>query len=214
MANLKIRYLIVIVLLILTALIINSQQYNSSQDDEIGRANLQKIPMQIGKWKGQDIILDETVYDILETRAIIHRSFVAENGDSVFLSLVHYNDTKVDFHAPEACLGGRGESTTKITKAISLFSGVQQKTIDIAEITAKRTTGETLTYYFFKSGKFIGSNYIKMRLSIAANKFTMNDTRGSLVRISTILNTGEKAVAEAVLIDFIEDLFPYIQLSL
>jgi len=197
-----------------TAFVINSLQYDSSQDDETGLAILQAIPMQVGKWKGQDISLDETVYEILETRAIIHRSFTADNGDNIFLSVVHYHDTKVDFHAPEACLGGRGEQTTKITKTITLFSGAQQRTIDIAEIIAVRATGQTLTYYFFKSGQFIGSNYIKMRLSIAANKLARNDTRGSLIRISTTLIPGNEAAAESVLIDFVEDFFQYIQQSL
>ncbi len=214
MANLKFRYLIVILLLVITIFLINSLQYNSSQDDEIGFANLQSIPMQIGKWKGKDLSLDETIYDILETRAIIHRSFISYNGDNVFLSIVHYSDTKVDFHAPEACLGGRGESTTKATKMITLYSGAQQRTLDIAEIIATRSTGRHLTYYFFKSGKFLGSNYIKMRLSIAANKLANNDTKGSLIRISTILMQENEIAAELLLFDFLEDLLPYVQQSL
>ena len=214
MANLKFRYLIVVILLALTAFVVYNLRYDSSQDDETGLAILQAIPMQIGKWKGQDVSLDEMVYDILETRAIIHRSFNADNEGNVFLSVVHYHDTKVGFHAPEACLGGRGEKTTKTTKTITLFSGGQQRTIDIAEIIATRATGQTLTYYFFKSGRFIGSNYIKMRLSIAANKLARNDTRGSLIRISTTLIPENETAAELMLIDFLEDLLPYVQKSL
>ncbi len=214
MANLKYRYLIVVISLAVTAFVAYNLQYDSSQDDETGLAILQAIPMQIGKWKGQDVSLDETVYEILATRAIIHRSFTADNGGNVFLSVVHYHDTKVDFHAPEACLGGRGEKTTKITKTITLFSGDQQRTFDIAEIIATRASGQTLTYYFFKAGQYIGSNYIKMRLSIAANKLARNDTRGSLIRISTTLVPGNEAAAKSVLIDFMEGLFPYIQQSL
>ena len=214
MSNLKFRYLIVALLLIVTAFMINSVQHNSSNDDKKGLINIQKIPMQIGKWKGQDLSLDETVYDILETRAIIHRSFIAGNRDTVFLSIVHYNDTKVDFHTPEGCLGGRGQKITKTTKAITLFSGVQQRTFDIAQIISTTAKGQNLVYYFYKSGQFIGSNYIKMRLSIAANKVKRNDTRGSLIRISTELTQGNLPAAESRLIDFIENLFPYIQQSL
>ncbi len=214
MANLKFRYLIAILLLIVTVFVINSLQYDFSQDDETGLAILQAIPMQIGRWKGKDVSLDETVYEILETRAIIHRSFTAKNGDNVFLSVVHYHDTQVDFHAPEACLGGRGGKTNKITKTITLFSGTQQRTIDIAQIIATRPTGQNLIYYFFKSGQYIGSNYIKMRLSIAANKLARNDTRASLIRISTTLIPGNEVVAESMLIDFLENLFPHIKQSL
>ncbi len=210
MANLKFRYLIVIILLIITIFLINSLQYNSSQDDGTGLANLQSIPMQIGKWKGQELSLDKTIYDILETRAIIHRSFTADNKGNVFLSIVHYNDTKVDFHAPEACIGGRGLKTQKTNKKLTLFSSTRQRTIDVAKMVTTRPTGRTLTYYFFKAGQFIGSNYITMRLSIAANKIAMNDTRGSLIRISTTLTTKNEAIAETRLIDFMEKLFPYV----
>ncbi len=198
-------------MLVVTAFVINSLQYYSSQDDEASLINLQKIPIQIGKWKGKELSLDKTIYDILETRAIIHRLFISYNGDNVFLSIVHYSDTKVDCHAPEACLGGRGESISKVNEMITLYSSSQQRTWDIAEIIATRPTGRHLTYYFFKSGQFIGSNYIKMRLSIAANKLAKNDTRGSLIRISTTLTQGNEKISKERLIDFMEDLFPYIQ---
>lgn len=211
MANLKFRYLIVILLLAVTASVVNGLQYDSSRDDEAGLADLQAFPMQIGRWMGQDFPLDEMVYEILETRAIIHRSFTADNGDNVFLSVVHYHDTKVDFHAPEACIGGRGDKTKKTTKTVTLFSGDQEKTLDIAEMVTTRETGQTLTYYFFKSGQFVGSNYIKMRLSIAANKLARNDARGSLVRISTTLTPGNEAEAESLLTDFMENLLPHVQ---
>lgn len=215
MANLKFRYLIVTLLLTVTASAIYALQYDSSRDDEAGFADLLTIPMQVGKWRGQDFPLDEIVYAILETKAIIHRSYTADNGNNVFLSVVHYHDTKVDFHAPEACIGGRGLKTKKTTKTLTLFPGDQKMTLEIAEMVTTRSDGDqTLTYYFFKAGHFIGSNYIKMRLSIAANKLTRNDTKGSLIRISTTLTPGNEAAAESSLTDFIEDLFPHVQQAL
>lgn len=214
MAKLRFRYLIVALLLTVTASVVYGLQYDSSQDGESGLSDLQAIPMNIGKWRGQEIPLDEMVYEILETRAIIHRSFTVDGVDNVFLSVVHYHDTKVDFHAPEACIGGRGLKTKKTTRTINLFFGNQKIPLDIAEMVTTRATGRTLTYYFFKSGDFIGNNYIKMRLSIAANKLARNDARGSLIRISTTLTPGNKDAAESLLNDFMEDLFPHVQQSL
>jgi EpsI family protein len=215
MENLKFRYLIVIILLAGTASVVTALQYDSSKEDDYGLKNLQGIPLQIGEWwEGRDFPLEETVYEILETRAIIHRSYTTGSGEAIFLSLVHYYDTKVDFHAPESCIGGEGLKTKKTIKKVSLFSGDKKVTLDITELLTTRATGETLTYYFFKSGDFVGSNYIKMRLSIAANKLARNDTRSSLIRISTALVPGKEAETEALLKNFMEDLFPYIQQSL
>ncbi len=216
MANLKFRYFLVIFLLVITATVVRGLQYDSSRDDDSGLSDLQGIPLQIGEWwQGKDFPLQEMVYEILETRAIIHRSYIKKGSeDTIFLSLVHYFDTKVDFHAPEACLGGEGLKTEKTIKTITIPSGEQEITLEVTELLTTRTTGQTLTYYFFKSGDFMGSNYIKMRLSIAANKLARNDTRSSLVRISTALVPGHKAAAEALLKDFMKDLLPYIKQSL
>lgn len=215
MANLKLRYLIIVILLALTTTAVNGLQYESSRDDEAGLTDLQAIPMQIGEWwQGKDFPLDEMVYEILETRAIIHRSFTGENGQNVFLSVVHYSDTKVDFHAPEACIGGRGLKTKKTHKTINLLSGNKQTTLDVAEMVTTRETGKTLTYYFYKSGQFSGSNYIKMRLSIAANKLFRNDARGSLIRISTTITPDNEEEAGTLLLGFLQDFFPYVSRSL
>ncbi len=212
MAHLKLRYLIVILLLGATATVVEDLQYESLRDDNSDLSDLQEIPLHIGEWwQGRDFPLEEMVYEILETKAIIHRSFTGSDGKNVFLSVVHYSDTKVDFHAPEACLGGRGLKTEKTNKQISLLSNEQRITLDVAEIVTTKANGKSLTYYFYKSGKFTGSNYIKMRLSIAVNKLSSDDTRGSLVRISTEFNPNSKAEAESLLTDFLQDFFPYVQ---
>jgi EpsI family protein len=215
MANLKFRYFTVLLLLAVTATAVSSLQYVSSQDDEAAFADLQAIPVQIGEgWLGQDFRLEEMVYDILETRAIIHRSYVGQNGQDVFLSVVHYSDTKVDFHAPEACFGGSGLKTVKTSKTITYMSGDGPTTLDVAKLVTTRPNGKTVTYYFYKSGDFLGSNYIKMRLNIAANKLLRNDAKGSLIRISTVMRPGHEAEAESLLIEFLQDLLPYVHQSL
>ncbi len=211
MTNLKVRYIIVIVLLLLTATVIYGLQYDTFSDENIGLADLQVFPMQVGKWHGQDFPLDELVYEILETRAIIHRSFTDKNGENIFLSVVHYHDTKVDFHAPEACIGGRGLKTQKTDKKIQLSVNNKEIILDVAEMITTRESGQTLTYYFFKAGNFLGSNYIKMRLNLALNKLRKNDSSASLIRISTTILPGQEVKAEARLKDFIAALLPLIQ---
>lgn len=215
MAKLKLRYLVVIILMAITAFAVNGLRYDVTLNDESGLEDIQSIPMQIGHfWQGQDFPLEEMVYEILETRAIIHRAFTGAQNENVFLSVVHYADTKVDFHAPEACLGGQGLKTTKTNKQLSLLSGEKRTTLDVAEIVTTKANGNSLTYYFYKSGKFAGSSYMRLRLSVATNKLTQNDTRASLVRISTGFTPANKAEAESRLADFLQDFFPYVQNTL
>ncbi len=92
-----------------------------------------------------------------------------------------------------------------------LLSGEQKTTLDVAEIVTTKANGNSLTYYFYKSGNFAGSNYLRLRLSIAHNKLTRNDARASLVRISTEFPPAHKVEAETRLKDFLQDFFPYVQ---
>ncbi|WP_136795761.1 exosortase C-terminal domain/associated protein EpsI [Desulfosediminicola ganghwensis] len=211
MTSITFRYIAAILLLISTSAVVNALQYTAKHDDETGFAILRQIPSQIGEWQGRDYPLEEKVYDILETRSIIHRSFNSDSGQNAFLSIVHYHDTKVDFHRPESCLGGRGVELEKTTKAVTLQSNSEPITFDIARIISTSSNGKTLVYYFFKANRFIGSSYLMMRLNIAANKMTGNDTRGSLIRISTNYTPGRETEAETVLLGFLQDLFPHIE---
>ncbi len=210
--NLKLRYLIAAILLAATAALVSTLQYSTSQDEGVtGRAFLKTIPMQIGQWKGHDVPLDEKVYDILETRAIINRNYVNKAGKSLQLSIVHYSDTKVDFHAPEACLGGRGEHTKKYAKKIKINSGNSSHTLEIAEILANNANSNSVSYYFYKAGSFMGQNYIKMRLNIAKNRLFHKNKSGSLIRVSGYLGVGGNQREEEKLIEsFMQKLIPVI----
>ena len=213
MANLKLRYLIVAILVILSALLVNTLQYDSSQDDSNSIEILQIIPMQLGKWQGVDVQLAEEVYNILETKAIIHRKYVNEDDSQVFLSIVHYHDTKVDFHAPEACLGGLGQSTTKSVKKLTLQLKNRNISLEIAELVSKILDRQQLSFYFYKSGDYLGQNYIKLRLIIAKNRLLRDNTSGSLIRISTNITKSEQE-SRLLLKRFATELIPVLLKSL
>jgi EpsI family protein len=212
MTNLKLRYFLAAILIAATAAVVSTLQYNSSQDEGVmGRAFLQTIPMQIGEWKGYDVPLDEKVYAILETRAIINRNYVNKAGKTLQLSIVHYSDTKVDFHAPEACLGGRGEHTKKIVKEIPIKRNGNSSTLEIAEILASNANTNSVSYYFYKAGNFMGQNYIKMRLNIARNRLFHKNKSGSLIRVSGYLGVeGSQRQEEKVIEAFMQKLIPVI----
>ena len=206
MANLKFRYLIVVILLTVTIFVVYSLRYDSYRDDEINSDELQEIPMQFGDWQGQDLQLDEMVFEILETNAIIHRNYMDKHGNIILLSIVHYHDTKVDFHAPEACLGGLGLSTTKTKLKLDLeLTNSKKILLEVAQLLSKDNDKQLLSYYFYKSGDFLGQNYIQLRLNIAVNKLLEKDSSGSLIRVSTSLN-GSKAKASRILINFLNEL--------
>lgn len=195
-------------MIILAGICVRSLKYDTFSDSETAVETIKRIPLDIKEWHGEDVVLDEQVYSILETRAIIHRNY-SNNGHNVFLSIVYYPETKVDFHAPEACLGGQGQKTKKQFKKISINYNGKIK-IGLNELLQTNNDNTTLVYYFYKAGDFVGESYIKLRFSLTLNKFFNNKKSGALIRISTPIVNGNSDAASEEIVRFIEELYPYI----
>lgn len=207
----KNKYLWLILLLLLQVLAVRAVSYDEQVSADQGLKAVSKIPHVLGDWKGTDYPLDQRVYDILETRSIIHRSYENSKGQNVFLSIVYYAETKVDFHAPESCLGGQGVKTEKT--ADILFVDKLKSKLNVSRLIQKNDGGtEDLVYYFFKSGPFMGRSYLKLRMNLIMNKFSKRPKSGSLIRVSTAIKNGmEEKESEKILKDFINIISPSIQ---
>ena len=209
MEKLKTRYIVLVSVLAMTAAVINFLNYDIFYKAGAAVETIKKIPLVIGKWRGSDVPLDSRVYDILETKAIINRNYVS-NGSDVFLSLVYYPETKVDFHAPEGCLAGRGKSISKSSKTIFITYNNRKVAIRVNQLMRRQNGISELYFYFYKAGNFVGDNYIKLRLNLALSKFFSNRKSGSLIRVSTSVNQGGEDEASRTLNEFIQELYPYI----
>lgn len=209
MENIKKRYFVLLGIILFSSFIIKMISYDKFYKSDEGIKRIKNIPINIGEWKGVDYDLDQNIYDILETRSIIHRSY-GNRLKNIFLSIVYYNETKVDFHAPEGCLAGKGIEISKSEHEITLNHENKKIKLNLVQLIRRNQQSDELIYYFYKSGNFLGSSYIKLRLMLALNKFSENAKSGSLIRISTNLKPGEYDDASAVLTAFIEELYPYL----
>jgi len=210
MQNMQKRYLIVIAIMLLTSVLVHFLSYDTYYEAEAGIRAIKNIPLEFGQWQGKDIPLDERIYEILETRSIINRSYRENNGQKVLLSIVYYPETKVDFHAPEACLAGRGIQISKSAQAITITPNEKKVTINLNRLIRQQGGSDELIYYFYKAGDFFGKNYIKMRFNLALNKFSRKEKNGSLIRVSTPVFGEDYKSASIMLTSFIEDLYPYL----
>jgi EpsI family protein len=209
MEKLTKKYLISTLVILITALVVNFLSYGKFYKADAAIQSVKKIPLNMGKWQGRDVPLDSRVYDILETRAILNRNYV-ENGHSVFLSLVYYPETKVDFHAPEGCLSGRGIEVSKSPRTIYINYQGRKVKINLNQLVRRHAGSDELIYYFYKAGDFVGQSYIKLRLNLAMNKFGRGKKSGSLIRVSTPVFREDYKSVSIILTGFIEDLYPHL----
>lgn len=213
MENIRKRCFILIAIMLLLLLVVAVLEYDIFEKSDYGLETIKKVPYQIRDWHGTDIKLDEDVYKILETKSIIHRNYSSEKSD-VFLSLVYYPETKVDFHAPEACLGGAGERLAKEKKTIVLKINGENRKLHVNQLVRKIGLMEELIFYWYKAGAYMGESYFGLRFHIALNKMANNNKSGALIRVSTKVKGHNYDEASKKLKSFIEGLTPSLLESL
>jgi len=209
MGKIRNRYFILFTVLLLTAVAVNFLSYDTFNKAEASIRTIEKIPLNLGKWHGVDVSLEENIYEILETRSIIHRKYFA-NDSSVFLSIVYYPETKVNFHAPEACLAGKGFQISKTAKTIQFTHNDHKVKVNLNQLVRQNNNSNELIYYFYKAGDFLGNGYIKLRFSLAMNKFLTKEKSGALIRISTPALKNDYQHASENLTSFISELYQYL----
>ena len=210
MENIKNRYLLTFFIIALSAFFVNYLDYGTYHNAEAGIQAIKGIPMEFGRWHGENVLLEESIYELLETKSIIHRKYYSENGNEVFLSIVYHPETKVNFHGPEQCLGAQGIPLEKSLDRISFKNGDKTVEINLNRLIQEQYGKKSLIYFFFKTGEFIGPNYTKLRLNLALNKFTNKKKSGSLIRISTPVSDDNTQKAANVLTGFVKELYPYL----
>lgn len=210
MESTKNRYLILIAIMFLTSALVNFLSYDTYHKAETGIQAIKNIPLEFGRWHGKDVPLENLVYEILETKSIIQRTYHTADGQDVLLSIVHYPETKVDFHVPEACLGGQGIQIQKTANFIYIVNDGNKIRLDLNQLIWKRDAEDKLVFYFYKAGNFLGRSYIKLRFNLAITKFTNTEKSGSLIRLSTPIEAGDIEKASATLIDYLNELYPFL----
>lgn len=210
MKKLSSRFLTLALVLGVCAILINFLAYDKFNDAQAGRRAIKKIPVNLGEWKGTDVPVEDLIFEILQTKSIIHRNYKADKGN-VFLSLVYYPQTKVDFHGPEGCLAGQGVNISKKIKNIYIDEGDRSLKIETNQLVRQTNGSEELIYYFYKAGDFVGPSYIKLRLMLALNKLTNKEKSGSLIRVSTPIQSGNADYATKRLKEFIGLLYPHLE---
>jgi len=207
MEKIKTRYLLVIGLLTIFGVMQGSSGY-SNYVRGYNESPLRNFPLNVGAWSGQKYKMKEQVYQILETDAVIMNAY-KKGTDLVVQSIVHYSDEKVDFHRPESCNVGKGDKVEgEQIKSIMLNLGDKKTPIKVKSFIVERNKeSKKLIYYFFKSEKFIGPNYLNFRYNLGLNYFRNRKTSGSLIILTTPI-ISDTPSAESTLRNFMESFYP------
>lgn len=142
------------------------------------------FPLEIGAWKGQDAVLDESTYEILETRNVLSRIYENQQGKKIHLLIVSSDKDRRVAHPPEVCFISSNYSI--LDQEDVAFSHGKNK-IGIRSFLAKderNARPDEKVFYVYKVGKLFTTNYYAQQAIFAWNQITRREGLIQLIRLS------------------------------
>lgn len=198
MDSFKTRCRIVLILFAITAGLTFALNGMASQG--ASAPSLESIPLHVGLFHGQDMPVENSVKDILETPNVIMRRYYGPEGEEIDFSIVYYEGHPVMFHMPEGCMTGKG-SVIIADERESLGSyGDEDEPLIANKLILQQPDGKEHVYYFFIVGDLITPSYTKMRLYLMSEYLKERQAGAALVRFSTrvALDTSQEDAEEAL----------------
>ncbi|MEN6626768.1 MAG: exosortase C-terminal domain/associated protein EpsI [Candidatus Sumerlaeia bacterium] len=206
MNRLRNRVALVLVLLSATALVSATLLYPPKMERTHLKAR--ELPLELGRWIGREVVVEEYVYQILETRDVVERSYAdPTRAKPVHLAVVYSPDNRRVAHPPELCYTGSGWEVND--KRIVQVEGLPP----MVRLVISHGLQKDLVFYCYKSGPDFIASYYEQQFNIVRNYIARRSTASALVRFSIDADKDE-AAAEKRLLDFARLMMPEIKKTL
>lgn len=169
------------------------------------------LPDAIGDYQGQDVELQERVYDILRTRNVIMREYAKTGEPPILFYLIFDRESQKSSDPPENCIQGSGKTVTakkKITLAVPL--GDQSISFVANKLSVLAGGRHEVYVYWFLAGGEMLDNYLAQRVKLVKSYLLGRPLSGGQVRISTDVVEGDEEEAMIRLQEFIRMLLPHL----
>ncbi len=175
-----IRYLLLATVFVLFGLLVRTTQTIKGVAQP--HIDLQRIPMKISGWEGENIPVSAEINAILETRNVLMREYNDGAGSEIVIAIVYYKDSRIALHLPESCLMGQGG---KLVERKEVPVGFSDKTdVHAMQLLTVGTSEDYAIRYYFQTGEYITSSYLDFRKKMMWNKLGKVSRGGALVRFS------------------------------
>lgn len=163
----------------------------------VDRVEISSFPKELGEWHGEDIVVDERTYEILETRNVLARNYKSSRGNVYFFIVFSETNRKVS-HPPEVCYTGGG--TEVFEKGYyTLDTTAMKEPLLINKFIAQKGNAKELVFYWYKAGGIFTSNYLRQQMKIMLGQLGGKQMSGALVRVSVpIIDNNESKAIETL----------------
>jgi exosortase D (VPLPA-CTERM-specific) len=164
------------------------------------------IPRRAGTWAGVDVPIGPRVYDLLETRDVLIRSYLRPGLVApVDLYVVHAADSRKVAHPPEMCFSGGGfdlrEETLATLRAGALSIPANRMVLD-------RGREAILVYYWYRLDGRDTAGFIEHQLAELLRRLRRERHEASMIRLTTAIGPDGVAGAERRIAAFAAEALP------
>jgi EpsI family protein len=208
MTTLSHRYRVAIVTLAVVAPLAVFLQYNVPAQGDLGLIR-DRVPQVFGSWvMSAEREPDEKEIQILETKAILGRTYTRGRTEDVDLSIVYAPNNRRVAHPPEVCYKGSGWSVER--SEVYTFP-VGGKPFQVNRLLLIQGTKRLLVLYWYKAGPNYYASYIRMQWGIIWSQLTLRSSSSALLRASANSSgPDEDAAIYATLEEFVATALPEI----
>ncbi len=201
MKQVQVKYWITILITSLSAVLV----LNVNMAQPIQNKKFFEFPLVIDGWKGKDIPMGDYVYKSMTTPYLFLRDYYSSAYKvPVNLSIVWFDDRNIDFHSPEACLGGVGNTVKVDTTEMVSLEGKRYK---LGKLITELEGRRQVVLYFFDVDGHVTLSQTELRLRILARRLAFKRASASFVRLMVPITTDEQD-AKNILLNFLYKIFP------
>lgn len=168
-------------------------------------APLSGMPINMGRWTGEDVPIASAVLEILGKGDFLNRVYTPSgasglrssgeraNGNSVGLFIAYFPTQRTGqaIHSPQNCLPGAG--WTFLSSGVTSFSDEAGKNYRVGEyVISDGTSKQEVLYWYQTHGRAIASDYAA-KLHMLTDSIRLGRTDAALVRVITPIQGDERS---------------------
>jgi EpsI family protein len=185
------RFLLVAFLLVLTGLFLHGR----NRTEVIPQSKpLSQFPMVIGEWNGKVLEISDDERSVLGAGDFMARDYWYASAPrnapvNIFIAYFPSQRAGQTMHSPKNCMPGAG--WLPVQSGYDLLEAPGRSALSVNRYVLGKGGGRMLVFYWYQAHSRAIANEYKARLFMVADAARMNRTDGALVRINTLVMSGE-----------------------
>jgi EpsI family protein len=199
-------------LLVITFILVNLLRYSRVESKKLPGFAL--IPMQSGKWSGQEYFFPDQTYELMKADASTLRRYTNSEEKELYLFISYFKSQKYgsQIHSPKNCLPGSGWKI--LSREKTRIKGSSGSSLLVNRLLISDNQSKEVMYYWFQTRSGLVTSELGLKLDLVINSLKRAPTDAAFIRINLPLNEVSEKEALVLVEDFLKDFQPGIEEAL